>query len=141
MLDIHRHHQLAEFGASMARSYSTAAMRAFIATASHGLLLWSSFLAASAAKSPTPDWQSPTAMVEQVMRMSPFGWMTAHPAARAPAAFASVWPWGASAQEAVVEDIAPGRTEALPSPPPFASYRSAGGHATAQIIMAPQPKA
>lgn len=133
MLDFNRHNEFADLSAALARTCANAAMRTIIATASHGLLLWSGFLAASVPKAPLSEWQSPAAMVENVMRLSPFGWM----ASPSPASIRPMWAWPS------VDAV---RTASVPAamamdPAPFASYRSAGGHATAQVIVLRRPQA
>lgn len=131
MMDFARQNDFATMGASFARMYANAAMRTLVATASHGLLLWSGFLAASVPKAPFADWHSSTAVVEQAMRLTPYAWMTAS----APTLTAATTiPWFAPEPVDVSAPAEPGEQA-------FASYRSAGGHATAQIIMAPLPKA
>lgn len=129
MMDFARQNDFATIGAAFTRMYANAAMRTLVATASHGLLLWSGFLAASVPKASVADWHSPTAIIEQAMRLTPYGWMAVPGAAPKLAGM-----WNAS-------EIASG-IATLPEPvaqPPFASYRSAGGHASAQVIVLPMP--
>lgn len=129
MMDYARQNEFTTMGAAFARMYANAAMRTLVATASHGLLLWSGFLAASVPKASFADWHSPTAIVEQAMRLTPYSWMAVPNLAPRLAGFSGV-------PEPLHETAA-----AEPEGSPFASYRSAGGHATAQVIVLPLPKA
>lgn len=122
MTDFVRPLNFALAGSDIARIYANTAVRALVATAAHSLLLWSDFLAASAPKAVQPDWRAPIALFEQALRMQPFGWMAA--------------PGFRLATEIVpAREVAAARQEPAAPGSLFASYRSAGGHATAQVIF------
>lgn len=110
--------QLADATADMMRAYARATALAATLSASRGISLWALMLAASA--------QSPWAIQSRLAWGPLQGW----------AAWSSAC--GSSSREQpgeAAEAPAEVQPEAAPSDPAFASYRSAGGHAVAQVIV------
>jgi hypothetical protein len=109
------HTQLADAAGDMMRAYALVAARAAAMSASRSISLWALMLAASA--------RSPWAMQSRLAWNPLQGW-------------AAAWSNACRQSSRPLAEDAPNETraEALSPDPAFASYRSAGGHAVAQII-------
>lgn len=118
MTDYVRPMDLALASGDLARAYANVAMRALVATAAQSFLLWSDFISASTPQSVQASWSAPMSLFDQAMRMQPFGWM-------APPGFNFAAPTASIAETTALAAL----------PVPFSNYRSAGGHAAAQVII------
>jgi hypothetical protein len=109
------HSQLADAAADMVRAYTLVAARAATVSASRSISLWALMLAAST--------RSPWAMQSRLAWDPLQGW--------------AAWSRACGSSGQTQAKDAPNATEAgTPAPDPaFASYRSAGGHAVAQVIV------
>jgi len=107
MIDIRSQSQLAEAAAEMMRAYAVATARAASTSMFQGMSFWSRVLHASAAR----------------------------PALVFPAACASAWSPTPSPEIETQAVEPPQQMPAEPSADTFASYRSSGGHAVAQVIV------
>ena len=109
------HSQLADAAAEMMRAYTLVATRAATMTASRNISLWALMLAASA--------RAPWAMQSRLAWDPLQGW--------------AAWSRACRQADQAQPAEAPNPTQAdAPAPDPaFASYRSAGGHAVAQVIV------
>lgn len=106
MIDIRSQSQFAEAAAEMMRAYAVATARAASTPMFQGMTFWSRVLHASAAR-PAPAF--------------PAAWAAWSPAP------------GPEAETQAVETLQPAPAE--PPTDTFASYRSSGGHAVAQVIV------
>ena len=120
MLDLRTQTQFADATAAMMRTCAIAATNAMAQSAYQGLSFWSDMMRVAApARCAMPGMPFAPAYWTAFARMSP--WTPAWPLQQAPRA---------RAQEAP--------SPAQPSADGgYASYRSAGGHASAQVVIAP----
>jgi hypothetical protein len=158
MLDYRTQAQLVDATASMMRWCTMAAVNTSAASASRGLALWTELLAAATpprastntTKPPLEGWPGWPWALANISSTSPLArtwWLGANPAWwLSPAAGWAVWggtalpPWngwmmqaprsGPAAKGSNGKDRSQVETA-------VASYRSAGGHAVAQVIMGP----
>lgn len=121
MLDLRTQTQFADATAAMMRTCAIAATNAMAQSAYQGLSFWSDMMRVAApARSAMPGMSFAPAYWTAFARMTP--WTPAWPSQPAPRA----------------------RAPGAPSPPQpaadggYASYRSAGGHASAQVVIAPE---
>jgi hypothetical protein len=164
MLDYDTHARLADATAELMRSSAVAAAQTMTASACRGLTLWSDMLRATDRR-PTPeaprtvaanpfeafwrftpaDWTPRASVWPQTSWVSHavpgFGWSpyTAWPALPDWSSWTRMyWPaWPTLPQQASMAAVPEAVTRALSvaSPTSYASYRSSGGHAVAQVIM------
>lgn len=143
---------LSDLAAVFARSGAMAATQVMARAASLGLLLWSDVLAAAVpAPRPAQPEVVPAEALPLALRFSPMSWLL-QPRPEA----ASFWPGTGLSTAAAWTPMAGwaawSRAWNLPSPetalapptamplptiaaPGYSSYRSAGGHASAQVVM------
>ena len=121
MTDYVRPMDLALAGGDLVRAYANVAVRALVATAAHSFLLWSDFISATAPQAMQTHWTAPMSLLDQAMRMQPFGWMM---------------PPGLNVALPALPAVLVAETKLTAAAPlPFSNYRSAGGHAAAQVII------
>jgi len=120
MLDVRTQTQFADVTAALMRSCAIAAARSFAQSAGQGLAFWSDLMRAAAPARGRPAL--PANPLGMFATLSPVFWMELAQMSPWPA-----WSWGAASR--------------APAPPggegEYASYRSAGGHASAQVVFAP----
>jgi len=133
MLDLRAQTQFADATAAMMRTCAIAATHALARSVTQGLSFWSD-VARAANQAREPAWRpaSPTIPLGIFPALSPAYWMAV--AQMSPQINPwSAWSWGSRSSGGM-------RRASSPAPPPdagFASYRSAGGHASAQVVIAP----
>ena len=121
MLDIKSHSQLAEAGADMMLACALVATLTASAPLFRGMSFWLRMMRASAAN-PAPVFQAPWSVPSRLSWTPIQGW--------------AAWSRACMPEPKVPTEPAPAAAEPLPSDPAFSSYRSSGGHAAAQVIVA-----
>lgn len=113
MLDLKSQSKLTQATADLMRLYACAGAQAAHASASHGMTVWMKALQLSA--------RSADARWVQWWKSAPLAWEA----------------WCRALEPHLYEERKPGRAAA--SDPGFSSYRSPGGHAVAQVVVADGP--
>lgn len=138
MLDFKTHAQLVEATASVMRWYTLAAINASAASASHSLSLWSEMLDLAAPSSATNDRAKPLSNPSWAWAGAGAPWWAKPPGwsawSRGPLPAWNGWLAQATSASSKTGNVAARRAEPDPG---AASYRSAGGHAVAQVIVGP----
>jgi hypothetical protein len=150
MLDFKAQSQFAQATAAMMCSCAMAATTTLAQSATHSLSLWSQML--RTADTGTAGWPWPP---RQMAAWMPFAQTWTGPSFTAWTPLAADWTaawarpvlpgWSdtrrGTAPQLRLVSPAKAATEAKAPDPGYASYRSAGGHATAQVIIAATPQA
>lgn len=127
MLDFTRPNAYADLGANLTRIYANAALSAFVAAASQGLMLWSGLISASLPRMPAGDISAVPPLLRTFDAALAPDWQQ----------FSLPYSWlspSTNRDHRASERIAePRKMEA--SLPSFSAYRSDGGHAVAQVIV------